>query len=174
MTALYVQACCCSHYFCVFDSQQGDSVETIHCYSHISARCHPICAPVVAQWGCFSVGSSSPQVSCYEISWHPTQCKADLNKAWGRKLFRMEVYLMVWRFSAFSFRFYVATKTLFFSDASFKLKYSKAPSTTNVGLIPHTAFKNHWKQDADWDKEIDFPTDWFHPGSRADLKRKTQ
>lgn len=52
--------------------------------------------------------------------------------------------------------------------------WSDSLSTSNVNLIPPTAFQNHWQQDARSGREIDFPEDWFYPGSRADLQRKRQ
>lgn len=83
------------------------------------------------------VGSSSPHISCYEIAWHPTQCKTDLNKPWERKLRRMEVYLTVWRFSSTAFFFF----SIFYADAkafysgfivSFKLKQVLKQFTINL------------------------------------------
>lgn len=124
------------------------------------------------------VGSSSPQISCYEIAWHPTQCKTDLNKRWERKLCRMEVYLTVWRFISTAFFSHYADAKTFYSGfiVSFKLKQVLKQFTINLKCQFNST---HSFQEAltagcklrhgNW-----FSKGLSSPGSCTDLQRKRQ
>lgn len=149
--------------------------------SHRYARRYAICTCAVAQRGCFwvtlLVHNLTFPVKKQPDSRHSAK-QIFTNHDSGSYVGRF--YLAVWRSDCTPFLFqFIMLKPKHFILAlqhhlNWRWFWSNSLWTANVNLIPHIAFKNHWQQDPSSDVEIDFPTDWFHPGSSTDLQSKKQ